>query len=492
MSANPTSLYPNRASTIEVLKLAWPLILTNSAWTVQTFVDRVLLSRSSTEAVGAGMAATMVFWTAVGLFQWTVNYATTFVAQYTGAGQHHRVGAVVGQALWLALLSGIGMFSLSLFAEPIASLSGHEPELVRLEAIYFRCLCFSALPILISAAVGSFFAGRGDSLTVLLLGLVGLVVNTFFAVVLIFGYLGFEPMGVAGAGWAIVAGTSASAVLGLGLLCRPCFVREYGNVVNWGFDRELCARLLYYGLPQGVGALLETLGFTAFLIFVGRFGKIDLAATTIACTLNLLCYMPMMGIGQAIEVLVGQRLGEDDWRRAARSVWTGMIVSFSFTIVVALAYLIVPRLLALPFATQNDAEGWAEVESRTVILMRFVAVYCLLDSLNLVLAFGLRGAGDTRFVMLTSVVVCWPVMVIPAWAAWYYGWGMYWAWGFASLYVWVMAAIYLGRFLQGRWKTMRVIEQTGSVPPAGDWRENAPRLESEEVALVERSVVAEE
>src|SRR5205085_8595250 len=104
------------------------------------------------------------------------------------------------QALWLAVLSGLSFLLLVPLAAPIVSLSGHEPDLLRLEVIYFRCLCFSALPILISAAVGSFFAGRGDSLTVLLLNLVGLAVNAVCAVVLIFGYLGFEPMGIAGAG----------------------------------------------------------------------------------------------------------------------------------------------------------------------------------------------------------------------------------------------------------------------------------------------------
>src|SRR5262245_936674 len=149
MLRNESIPWPPRASTAEVLKLAWPLVLTNSAWTLQIVLDRILLSRSSTEAVGAGMAAVMIFWTGLGLFQWTVNYATTFVAQYTGAGQHHRVGAVIGQALWLALLAGVGMMFVAPFAGPIVALSGHEPELLRLEAIYFRCLCFSALPMLI-------------------------------------------------------------------------------------------------------------------------------------------------------------------------------------------------------------------------------------------------------------------------------------------------------------------------------------------------------
>src|SRR5262249_23057882 len=146
MTATGTSVRPTWTSAREVLKLAWPLILTTSAWTLQIVIDRILLSRDSPEAVGAGLSAVMIFWTCLLSFQSAVNYAITFVGQHVGAGQKHRVGPVVGQALWLAVAAGLGMMLVSPFAGTLASLSGHEPDLVRLETIYLRCLCFAALP----------------------------------------------------------------------------------------------------------------------------------------------------------------------------------------------------------------------------------------------------------------------------------------------------------------------------------------------------------
>jgi MATE family multidrug resistance protein len=121
-----------------------------------------------------------------------------------------------------------------------------------------------------------------------------------------------------------------------------------------------------------------------------------------------------------------------------------------------------PELLALPFRTQGDSVGWAAVIERVPLLLRFVAVYCMFDSLNLVFSFGLRGAGDTRFVTGAAVVLSWPIMVLPSAAAWYYGWGLYWAWGFASLYIILLALTLLVRFRQGRWRQMRVIERAES------------------------------
>jgi MATE family multidrug resistance protein len=448
---------PGPASCRELLGLAWPFILSNSCWTLQIVLDRILLSRSSTEAVGAGMSAVMMFWSLLALFQWTANYATTFVAQYTGAGQPHKVGAVVGQAMWFAVASGLAFLLLVPLAGPIVGLSGHTDELQALEVVYFRCLCYSALPFLVVAAAGSFFAGRGDSATVLWINVAGLFVNGCCASVLIFGYLGFEPMGIAGAGWATVAGTSTSALVGVGLMCQERFVRDYAIGRAWRFDGALMRRLLFYGMPQGVGMMLETMAFSAFLIFVGRLGAADLAATSIACTLNLIAFLPMMGVGQAVEVLVGQELGANDPARAERAVWSGLVVALGGTLAVALAYVFVPTLLVLPFQTHGDPVGWAGVEERVPLLLRFVAVYCLFDCFNMTFAFALRGAGDTRFVTVATALLSWSVMVLPSYLAWRNGLGLYWSWGFASLYLILLSMIFLRRFLRGAWKEMRII-----------------------------------
>jgi MATE family multidrug resistance protein len=448
---------PTRASGKELLRLAWPLILGNSCWTLQIILDRALLGQTGSDTVGASMSGALLFWSALALFQFTANYATTFVAQYTGAGQPHRVGAVVGQALWFATLAGLGFLLLWPFAGPIVALSGHAEDLQALEVTYFRCLCFSALPTLLTAAACSFFAGRGDSRTVLRINAVGLLVNGPCAYVLISGRLGFPALGIAGAGWATVAGTSASALLAVALLLHPDYRKEYGNGTGWGFERALFLRLLRFGFPNGIGVALDVLAFTVFTLLVGRLGKADLAATSIVFTLNLLAFLPMLGIAQAVEVLVGQRLGEDRPAEAERSTWTGLVLALAFTGGVAVLYVLLPETLALPFRG-GDPANWARVQERIPLLLRFVAVYCIFDSLNLVFAFALRGAGDTRFVTCAGLVLSWLVMVVPASLCVRYGLGLYAAWAFASVYIILLALTFLARFRQGHWRKMRVIE----------------------------------
>jgi MATE family multidrug resistance protein len=442
----------------ELLRLAWPLVLSNGLWTLQITLDRVLLSRSSSEAVGAAMVAVMLIWTPLALLQSTAAYSMTFVAQYTGAGQPHRVGPAVWQALHFSTAAGLAFAALAPLAGPLAALAGHAPALQALEADYFRCLCFSALPTLLTAAASGFFAGRGDSSTVLVLNAAGLVVNAVLAYAWIFPHGSFPGWGIVGAGWATVAGTSTSAVLALGLMLRRRYRAAYRTASGWRFDADLFRRLLRYGLPAGLSVALDTLAFTVFLLLIGRLGEAQLSATGIAFTLNLVVVLPPFGVAQAVAILVGQRLGEGRPDLAARTTWTGLALAVTYMAAVGLVFVLLPGPLVGLFRSDQDPALWRDVAALVPVLLRFVAVYSLFDSMNLVLSSALRGAGDTRFVTAAMVVLSWPVMVLPTWAAWAHGWGLYWAWTFASAYIIVLAVTFLLRFRGGRWREMRVIE----------------------------------
>jgi multidrug resistance protein, MATE family len=327
-----------------------------------------------------------------------------------------------------------------------------------LEAAYFRCLCFSALPTLIVAAAISFFAGRGASWAVLTINCTGLVVNGVLCYAWVFGEWGFPALGIVGAGWATVCGSAASAALACLLLLGRSYRQQFATLSGWRLDFALMARLLRYGLPSGLQFALDGLAFTVFLFLVGQLGDAELAATSIAFTLNMVAFLPALGMAQGVTVLVGQRLGEDRPRLAERTTWTGFRLAWIYMAVIAGLYVLLPGLLMQPFRAKTDDQLEARVAELVPVLLQFVAVYSLFDSMNLIFAFALKGAGDTRFVTILSVGLAWPLMVLPTWAARAYGWGLTWAWTFASAYVIVLGLALLARFRAGRWKTMRVIE----------------------------------
>jgi MATE family multidrug resistance protein len=458
----------------EVLRLALPFVLSNSFLTLQIVIDRALLSRASSDAVAASMPAAVLYWTALTLLQNVANYATTFVAQYVGAGRPERAGPSVWQALYFSVFAGLAFLVLVPLAPLLFALGGHSPSVQAQEVTYFSRLCFAALPTCVVAAANSFFAGRGDSWRVLLNDAVGLGVNAVLAYALIFGHWGLPALGIAGAGWATVAGSGTSAVVALTSFFQPRYRALYQTLAGWRFDRALFLRLMRFGLPNGAQWMLDGLAFTAFLFLVGRLGDVELTATNIAFSINMVAFLPMFGMGQAVQVLVGQRLGQDRPDLAERSTWTGLWLSCAYMITVAELYVFVPGAFLYVFG--NEDSKWELAAALVPVLLRFVAVYSLFDSMNLVFSFALRGAGDTRFVTVASLSLAWPLMVLPTWAAWRYGWGLYAAWAAASAYIIALAVMFLFRFRTGRWKRMRVIEAPpvlAAVPVAhevsGEW-----------------------
>jgi MATE family multidrug resistance protein len=441
----------------EIIRLAMPLILSNSFLTLLLMIDRVLLSRASSEAVAASMPAALLYWTPLMLLQNTANYAATFVAQYGGARRPHRIGPIVWQALYFSVAAGIAFLALYPVAPALVALGGHSPLLQELETTYFRYLCFAALPALIVQSVNSFFAGRGDSWTVLIIDGVGMTVNAVLAYCLIFGRLGLPAMGIAGAGLATALGSTTSAIVGLALFLRPRFHHEFHTLSGWRFDPALFRRLMRFGLPNGMQWMLDGLAFTFFLFILGRLGEVELAASNIAFTINMVAVLPMLGMGQAVAILVGKRLGEDRPDLAERTTWTAFGLAWTYMSCVAILYAITPGTFMALFGGDQDDKA-PLVAALVPVLLRFVAVYSLFDSMNMIFSFALRGAGDTRFVTVMALVLAWPMMVFPTWCAWHWHWGLYWAWTFASAYITLLGFVFLARFRIGKWRSMRVIE----------------------------------
>jgi MATE family multidrug resistance protein len=213
-----------------------------------------------------------------------------------------------------------------------------------------------------------------------------------------------------------------------------------------------------YGGPAGAQVFLDVLVFNVFVQLVGRLGDAAMGATTLTVRLNMIAFLPMMGLGQAVCILVGQRLGADRPDLAEKSAYTGLKWTFGYMCGVATLYLTAPHLLVSLFESGRDAEEFAAVAAVVPGLLVCVAAYSLVDSLNVTFAFALRGAGDTRFVTVATFCLAWPIMVLPTYLVVRAGGNVTWAWWFATAHIFAMAACFFLRFRTGRWKSMRVIE----------------------------------
>jgi len=443
----------------EILELAFPLILSTGAWSIQQFVDRMFLTWYSTDAIAAAMPAGLLNYTFMSLFIGTASYVSTFVAQYDGAGAYKRIGPVIWQGFYFSIIAGLLLLFLYKSADALFKFAGHTPEVQKMEVIYFQILLWGSIPTLISTVCSSFLSGLQKPWPVAWVNLSSIGVNIILDYIMIFGYFGVPRMGITGAAIATVIAAFYSAIIFIFLTFRPAFQHKFQMLKGWRFDWKLMKRLMRFGVPSGMQFMLDLLGFSIFLLLVGRLGTEVLAATNIAFNINMIAFMPMIGLGIAVSILVGQNIGQETPEGATKVTWSAFQMTSLYMGFVAFLYVAVPELFILPFSTQADAASFQIIHKLVIKLLIFVAIYSLFDAMNIIFAGAIKGAGDTRFVMIMAVVLSWILMVIPTYISCIiYGKNIFWAWTFASLYISVLGLGFYFRFRSGKWKSMKVIE----------------------------------
>jgi len=428
----------------------------------------MFLSWYSPEAIAAATPAGLLNFTIMCLFIGIASYVSAFVAQYYGAGRYHRIGPALWQGMYVSLIGGLILLSFLPFAGPIFGFVGHDPLVQRYEIEYFRILCLGGAPVIASSAISGFFAGRGRPWPVMWVNSSSTGVNLILDYALIFGKWGFPEMGIRGAGIATVLSGLFAFLVYLALVSTRGNNKTYHTLKGWRPEKELFFRLMRFGFPSGVQFFLDMAGFAVFILLVGRLGTTSLAASNIALNINTLAFMPMIGAGIAVSVLVGQYLGRDRPDLAQISVSSGFHMTFIYMTSIAAAYVLIPGLFLTPFAVRADPENFAEIYRLAVILLRFIAVYSVFDTMTIIYASAIKGAGDTRFVMLMIMVLSAFVLVIPTYlVVVVLEYGLMASWIFATAYIIILSFAFYFRFLGGKWKSMRVIEAPAAVLPPG-------------------------
>jgi MATE family multidrug resistance protein len=451
----------------EVLRLALPLMISTGSWSLMHFVDRMFLLWHSTEAMAAAMPAGTLHFTLICFPLGIALYVNTFVAQYKGAGRPERIGAAVWQGVWIGIVTIPLLLATIPLAPTLFRLAGHDPGVASLEVTYYRVLVLDAGAMVICGALASFFTGRGETRVVMLVNCSATLLNIVLDYAWIFGHWGFPALGIAGAAWATVVSQWSKVLMYAWLMTRPVYRHEYKLVAGRRFDAALMRRLWRYGGPNGLQLLVEVAAFTLFILLVGRLGADAMAATTLAFNVNSMAFVPMMGMGIAITTMVGQQLGRNRPDMAARATWTAFRMALGYMGTMALLYVLVPEVFLMGHASGTSPEEFARIRDVTVVLLRFVAAYCLFDAAWITFVSAIKGAGDTRFVFVVDLIMS-PLPVLAGWyGITYLGWGVVWCWVVITTWVCCLGLVFLGRFLQGRWRSMRVIEPDALGEPAG-------------------------
>lgn len=431
-----------------VWQLAWPTIISNLLFTVVGFMHIKIAAGLGTSAVAAVTTGHRIFFLVQAILMGLSVAATAIVARYWGAGDIARAEMASWTALLLALLIA-ALLSIPVLLVPasIAGLFGLDPHTTTLAARFIFWLgmfnLFSAANMMLATSLRA----TGDVITPLYFLLVSSALNVGFGFALAFGIGPLPEMGVAGVA---LGGGAAAAVVTCGFLAfwwRGNFgLKPIKRLsIDWSGARQL-ARI---ATPAVTEQAVVQVAFLAFFAIIANYGTTAYAAYGIGISLVAFPIVVGFGFGVATATLVGQQLGAGRPDRAMATGWR----SLRMALIAMISLSIVMAWYAEELATFMISDP--EVISLTVA---FIYVICLAQPMmacDFALAGALRGAGDTRFPLVATLIGIILGRLLPAWLCTRLGLSVYWIFGVMVFDYSLKALLLIYRYRSRKWLDLR-------------------------------------
>ncbi|MDA0989654.1 MAG: MATE family efflux transporter [Verrucomicrobia bacterium] len=442
-----------------LLAIALPMIVSSAAETIMMFVDRLFLSRIGpvhlAASLGGGFTAFMVMTFFLGM----IGYVNALVAQNLGANQKARCSLAGAQGIILALLSyPVILMTIPLVARGLSAM-GHSPEQLALETTYFRIVAGGSVFGLLRTALSGFFCGIGKTRMVMIANTLAMAINVPANYALIFGRFGCPAMGIKGAAIATVIGSGAGCVMLLVAYWAPRTRVEYGTAATLRWDGAMMRQLLRFGFPSGVEFFMNMAAFNAFVLSFHSYGEAAAAAITITLNWDLLAFLPLIGLGQAVTSMTGRYLGAEQPAIVRRAALSGLKICGLYAVLMSALFVCLPEPLVNLFA--RDADAYAGAIPLAIQTLRLAAIYTIADGVLVVFDGALRGVGDTHWTMRTTVSLHWIMAIVSVLMIRVWQLAPVWAWTAFITFVLTLACLLAWRFLSGRWRGLDVLTVPG-------------------------------
>ncbi len=435
----------------EMVRIAVPMVVSQGTFALMIFTDRYFMSQISpthmAASLGGGVAAFFSFCFFTGLF----SYSNALVAQYFGAREFHKCAKVVTQGLIMSLASLVPLALITLGVLQLFDLLDHDPRLVELERVYYLILMAGVLLPLAKTCFSSYFAGIGRTRVVMICDICGLLLNVPLAYAMIFGHLGFPAMGIAGAAISTNIATLFSLGLFLWFYLRRFHRLRFRVMQSFQFEPGITRRYLRLGLPSAVELFLNVAAFNLFLLMFQSYGIVAGASAAIVFNWDILSFVPMIGLNIAVISMIGRFVGSGDMERTRQVIRAGFALGLCYSAALALTYIVFRFPLVEIFTPPGG--DFENIRALAGFMMIGLSCYTMADATCLVAGGVLRGAGDTRWLMIASVSLYWAMLVIQYFIIMVWRLSVEVSWIAFTLLVFAIAAVYVARLQGGRWRS---------------------------------------
>lgn len=430
-----------------IVRFALPLLVGNLLQQFYNITDSIIVGQFlGKEALAAVSASFFIYYFIISLVIGVGSGTTVVISQLFGAKQYQKVQLAFSSFFIFMLVGGI-ILSIAgiIFAEPVFRLTNTPEEVIPQAVAYFRIYIGGTFLFVTFNSIISILRGVGESVRPMLFILITTVLNIAFDLLFILVF----KWGIEGAARATVVSQ------GIGMCIALAYVNNTHPLLSIKkqdmlFDWKLFKESLKIGLPTSVQQCAIALGLIALLGIVNSFGTNTLTAYGAAGKIDTIITQAILTLSGALAAFCGQNIGAGRLDRVKKGVQFTMYTNIALGLLTfAAVYLFGNEMMRI---FTKDIDVVAIGKEYLLIIGGFFIVHGALNVYN----GALRGAGDTLFPMITSLVCLWLIRIPLAYylSSWLGRNGIWWAIGISITIGLIVTFVY---YKMGFWNRRRRI-----------------------------------
>lgn len=397
-----------------MLDISTPIIIAQVGTVFMGIIDNMMVGAVGAVPLAAAGVANPVFFLVASIGIGIFSAISPLVAKHFSATENKKeCGQILFAGMKLSILVGGLITATLLLLSTYFSIFQQPVEVEQQAKPYLRVIATSAVPMMFFLAVKHFSDGLSIVRPAMHITLVGLLANVFGNWVLIYGNLGFSPMGLYGSGLSTLIARVLMACLMIVYVLESKHFRDYiPNILKPVPTRRWIRQILRLGIPSGMQYFFELGAFTGVAIIAGWIGVYALAAHNIILSLATFTYMIAAGVSFAGAIRVGLQAGKYEATQVRRSGVASLLL---------VGILMLCSSLLLLYFGEYVVRLYTQDESVIALATSVIYVFLLYQLADGVQAVGvgiLRGIFDvnipTAITIFAYWVVCLPVAYLLA------------------------------------------------------------------------------
>ncbi len=435
-----------------IVRFALPLLIGNLLQQLYNVTDSVIVGQFlGKEALAAVSASFFIYYFIISFVIGVGSGTSVVISQLFGAKQFQKVQLAFSSFFIFMLVGGV-ILSIAgiIFAEPVFRLTNTPEEVIPQAVAYFRIYIGGTFLFVTFNSIISILRGVGESVRPMIFILITTILNILLDLLFI---LVFK--------WGIEGAARATVIAqGIGMCVALAYVNNTHPLLSIKkqdmlFDGKLFKESLKIGLPTSVQQCAIALGLIALLGIVNSFGTNTLTAYGAAGKIDTIITQAILTLSGALAAFCGQNIGAGRLDRVKKGLRFTMYANIALGLLTfAAVYLFGDSMMRI---FTNDADVIVIGKEYLLIICGFFIVHGALNVYN----GALRGAGDTLFPMVTSLVCLWIIRIPLAYylSSWLGRSGIWWA---------IVASITIGLIVTfiyyktGIWKRRCIIKDETS------------------------------